>query len=1280
MKKLNSSTYHTLYQPEPIVAEIGDAKQSKFFPRVKLSKWNNEANFSIGLAGNTLGASVREIDGTITYRQGKRSARFYSLESPPIVPAKYIRVLKSGAMKPTEIAAEYELGHNVGWDVPTIRVHWADRPSIGYYGFYPASEFIDRTKLDIPEDRIAPQPTWNDPMCQDEGLKLIDVQYDEKRDNLDKLDRSMKHAVKEVIERCGIKVYTKPDKTYKGKLYFKHEGKLVKFFSTAFVGGHYYFYINLDCDYNKAYEYFLPGKNKPRHDKHADGLRAVKPDLPDSVIDEVLERYAQLYGLPLQYQGYTSEEARMMEQLVNIHEDEAWIKDGIRDDPYMLPISHKDGLEFEVVLSSKPSSNEVSLTSNVPKNVTAYYQGELSNQQKLKENISRPPDVEKSLAVYHTEKKNNEYKTGKITHIYRPMAWDANGHKVWCDFKELEGLEAGAEYDLSRGLTIVVPQDFLNSATYPVTVDPTFGYTTAGQASYFGGDIILGNPVTGASGTIDSIVAYMTGTGGEAAKAAIYNVADSSYIKGSTELTPASGTAWQTFTGFSSQAIIAANYYPVVWSHLTAGQYGSTMNYTSYDYVSQQTAKYQALTYVAGNSPTGWPTTGSFSTVSTITQFSIYVNYTSAVNIQVSDSTTVSEKLTITTPYTTATTLAIVTNDSITVTESSSVIQNTAVVRYNNGYSYRRKITIDHTKVQNTTQTNFPLLISGTYTYLKSTGNGGNVQSTSGYDIRFEDTNGNKLDYELETYTATSGVFNAWVRIASLSASVDTDIYMYYGNSAVTTSTEQNATGVWDADYQGVYHLKDGTTLSLSDSTSNAYTLTNTNTATATTGIIDGGGNFVAASTQRLSNASVQQIVAFTLSAWIKATSLPNTYNAFMGLGNTTWMIVRSTDSKLYLGLTATGGVVNYNGTGSAMTATNWNYVVMTYDSTNGLKGYINGNSDYTVAANGSAAVATILIIGRDGTSTSWNGALDEARYSGIARSADWIKTEYNNQNSPSTFYSITVEEMAISYVIDNVTISESLNLTLVNNVSDNLTISDTPSLMTDANVSVSDNSTLAETVNPLLESHVSVSDNSTVAESVAASIESATTLQISVSDNSTLAETVNPLLESHVSVSDNSTVAESVAASIESATTLQISVSDNSTLAETVNPLLESHVSVSDNSTVAESVAASIESATTLQISVSDNSTLAETVNPLLESHVSVSDNSTVAESVAASIESATTLQISVSDNSTLAETVNPLLESHVSVSDNSTVAESVAASIESATTLQISVSDNST
>jgi hypothetical protein len=52
-------------------------------------------------------------------------------------------------------------------------------------------------------------------------------------------------------------------------------------------------------------------------------------------------------------------------------------------------------------------------------------------------------------------------------------------------------------------------------------------------------------------------------------------------------------------------------------------------------------------------------------------------------------------------------------------------------------FTFHRAITIDHTKVPNTDQNNFPVLISGTYPFLATVANGGKVQSPSGYDIVF---------------------------------------------------------------------------------------------------------------------------------------------------------------------------------------------------------------------------------------------------------------------------------------------------------------------------------------------------------------------------------------------------------------------------------------------------------------------------------------------------------------------------------------------------------------
>ncbi|MEO8368841.1 MAG: LamG-like jellyroll fold domain-containing protein, partial [Candidatus Solibacter sp.] len=69
------------------------------------------------------------------------------------------------------------------------------------------------------------------------------------------------------------------------------------------------------------------------------------------------------------------------------------------------------------------------------------------------------------------------------------------------------------------------------------------------------------------------------------------------------------------------------------------------------------------------------------------------------------------------------------------------------------------------------------------------------------------------------------------------------------------------------------------------------------------------------------------------------------------------------------------------------------------------LNGVPNGGGtiNLTIADNGKNA----KIGSRDDLVTMFKGAMDEVRISSAPRSAGWIATGYNNQSSPSTFYSI---------------------------------------------------------------------------------------------------------------------------------------------------------------------------------------------------------------------------------------------------------------------------------
>jgi hypothetical protein len=131
-----------------------------------------------------------------------------------------------------------------------------------------------------------------------------------------------------------------------------------------------------------------------------------------------------------------------------------------------------DGFEFEVVYKAPPASNIVSFTIET-KELEFLYQPALS-QVEIDRGAKRPENVVGSYAAYHLSKRDNKYQTGKAFHIYRPKATDAKGDTAWCELN----IDTAAKI-----LSVTVPQKFLDSAQYPVIVDPTFGYTTVGAST-----------------------------------------------------------------------------------------------------------------------------------------------------------------------------------------------------------------------------------------------------------------------------------------------------------------------------------------------------------------------------------------------------------------------------------------------------------------------------------------------------------------------------------------------------------------------------------------------------------------------------------------------------------------------------------------------------------------------------------------------------------------------------------------------------------------------------
>ncbi|MEW6027650.1 MAG: DUF2341 domain-containing protein, partial [Planctomycetota bacterium] len=337
----------------------------------------------------------------------------------------------------------------------------------------------------------------------------------------------------------------------------------------------------------------------------------------------------------------------------------------------------------------------------------------------------------------------------------------------------------------------------------------------------------------------------------------------------------------------------------------------------------------------------------------------------------------------------------------------SMVVDGTITISGTPAYSSYESITIDHTQV-GAVLTNFPILFSVTDPSLRTIANGGYVTNSNGYDIIFVDASGNKLDFEIEKYTAATGEYIAWVRIPTLSNAADTTIYLFFGNAGISTSQE-DVPGTWNNNYKAVYHFNNdpgAVAPQLIDSTSNSNdgTISGAN-ITLVNGKIgyawdfDGGGE--------VSTGYTITDTYLSYYAW----SNPDT--AAISLGIVVGSPNYTQGMNLYW--------LNY-GYGSALYALECGWAIYDFvDPTPGTwyqnAGVLDNGSGiiYRNGSNvaGSAGIAPITTpgIARIGGNTSgginyFDGKMDEVRITNSALSAEWISTEYNNQNSPSTFYS----------------------------------------------------------------------------------------------------------------------------------------------------------------------------------------------------------------------------------------------------------------------------------
>jgi len=323
-----------------------------------------------------------------------------------------------------------------------------------------------------------------------------------------------------------------------------------------------------------------------------------------------------------------------------------------------------------------------------------------------------------------------------------------------------------------------------------------------------------------------------------------------------------------------------------------------------------------------------------------------------------------------------------------------------------NGFTHCRKLTIDHTQVSSTL-TNFTVVLNTTIANLKSTGSGGSVTDAQGDDIVFtsDNTCTTMINWDpLEAWNSSTGAITAWIKIASVSSSADTDFYICYGKAAITTFQGGSAGAAWDSNFRGVWHLSDNAaTTTVVDSTGHANGTNQVNTSTVTVAGQEANALNYANSTDytTTTDAGFTSTNTWTVCAWINPLAQRGTIMRNDDSGNATYFQVSATAHLIVgPGVFLTGS--------TAMTPGTWYHACVVSITGTSTTVYLNGVSDGTTATV-TPWNTQPSEFGGDPFSTNM-GKLDELELSNTNRSVDWISAAYNNTKSGTTFITVGSE------------------------------------------------------------------------------------------------------------------------------------------------------------------------------------------------------------------------------------------------------------------------------
>lgn len=271
----------------------------------------------------------------------------------------------------------------------------------------------------------------------------------------------------------------------------------------------------------------------------------------------------------------------------------------------------------------------------------------------------------------------------------------------------------------------------------------------------------------------------------------------------------------------------------------------------------------------------------------------------------------------------------------------------------------------------------------------------GNFDFTSvnvdGSDLRFiAQDDKTELKYSIEKFDAVNELAVIWVQVPTINAVVkDAHFWLYYSNENATSSSTKL---ISDTSTVALFHFAEKSLLQ--DSSSTGLKATGSVTAQKA-GLVGESAVFNGSPISISENASINPSAAYTWSAWIKPTSLPQTSNLF------------SQKDSIVFGLDAQKLTLKIGDallTAGELKPAIWQHVAFTIAGGK-AKLYLDGAE---VAAGDIPALngAGSITIGEN-----YIGEMDELEIANVARSAGWLKLTTMSQGVDSKLLSVATGE-----------------------------------------------------------------------------------------------------------------------------------------------------------------------------------------------------------------------------------------------------------------------------